>query len=70
MPSLTGYDLGQVAPPISSLINIWLVWDQPAGCTSFMTSSNGSFETSDPNSVGESLPGSVNDDCDGQEEEV
>lgn len=33
-----------------------------------MTSSNGSFETSDPNSVGESLPGSVSDVRDGQEE--
>lgn len=70
MPSLTGYDLGQVAPPISSLINMWLVWDQPGGCISFMTSSNGSFETSDPNSVGESQQGSVRDVHDGQEEEI
>lgn len=70
MPSLTGYDLGQVAPRISSLIKIWLVWDQPAGRISFMTSSNGSFETSDSNSVEESLSGSVSDVHDGQEEEI
>lgn len=70
MPSLTGYDLRQVAPPSSSLINIWLVWDQPVRCISFMTSSNDSFETSDLNSVGEPLPESVSDVHDGQEEEI